>query len=79
MSFYLDRAYRIIHGDDFSRTFIHISAYHFLQMGRRNIKEILKSNKKNSQIHFSQRILVRLICYTDLEEARRFVKEFKMS
>ena len=41
---YLDRACRIIHGDsktdDFSRTFIHVCAYHFLQMGRGKIKEI---------------------------------------
>ena len=44
-------------------------------MGRRKIKEILKSNKNNSQIHFAQRILARIICYTDLEEARRFAKD----
>ena len=76
---YLDRTYITIHGDsktdDFSRTFIHVSGYHFLQMGRRKIKEILKSNKNNSQIHFAQRILARLICYTDLEEARRLAKD----
>lgn len=77
---YLDRAYNItIHGDsktdDFSRTFIHVSGYHFIQMGRQKFKEILKSNKNNSQIHFAQRILARLICYTDLEEARRLAKD----
>ena len=70
---YLDRAYRIIHGDsktdDFSRTFIHVCTYHVLQMGRRKIKEILKSSKSNSQ-----QILGRLICYTDLEEVKRFLK-----
>ena len=44
-------------------------------MGRRKIKEILKNNKNNSQIHFVQRILERLICYTDFEEAKRFVKD----
>ena len=43
-------------------------------MGRRKIKEILKNNKNNSQIQFVQRILGRLICYTDLAKARRFVK-----
>ena len=79
---YLDRAYKIIHGDsktdDFSRTFIHDCANHLLQMGRRKIKEILKSSKKNSQIPFVQRILGRLICYTDLEEARRHVKDICM-
>ena len=45
-------------------------------MSRRKIKEILKNNKNNSQIHFAWRILGRLICYTDLKEARRFVKDF---
>ena len=34
---YLNRVYKIIHGDsktdDFSRTFIYVCAYHFLQMG----------------------------------------------
>ena len=40
----------------------------------RTFKEILKSSKNNSQIHFVQRILRRLRCYTDLEEIRRFVK-----
>ena len=74
----LDRAYRIIHGDskkdDFSRAFIHVSAYYFLQMGRREIKEISKNNKNNSQVHFFQWILGRLICYTDLKEARLFLK-----
>ena len=45
-------------------------------MGRRKIKEILKNNKSNSQIHFAWRILRRFICYTDLKEARRFVKDF---
>ena len=44
-------------------------------MGRRKIKEILKNNKNNSQIHFVQRILKRLICYTNLAKARRFVKD----
>ena len=52
---YLGRAYRIISGDsktdDFGRTFIHVCAYHFLQMGRWKIMEILKSSKNNSQIH----------------------------
>ena len=48
-------------GHDFSRTFIRIFAYHSLQMGRGKIKEILKNTKKNSQIHFVQRILGRLI------------------
>ena len=76
---YLDRAYNIIYGDsktdDFSRTFIHVSAYHFLQMERRKIKEILKNSRSNPQIHFLRPILWRLICYTDLEEARRFVKD----
>ena len=79
---YLDRAYKIIHGDsktdDFCRTFIHVCAYHLLQMGRRKIKEILKSSKNNSQIHFVQRILRRLRCYTDLEEIRRHVKDICM-
>ena len=79
---YLDRAYKIIHGDsktdDFSRTFIHDCANHLLQMGRRKIKEILKSSKNNSQIHFVQRILGRLICYTNLEETRRYVKDICM-
>ena len=76
---YLDRVYRIIHGDskidDFNRTFIHVCAYHLFQMGRGKIKEILKHSKNNSQIHFVQRILVRLLCYTDLKKARRFVKD----
>ena len=70
---YLDRVYRIIHGDskidDFNRTFIHVCAYHLFQMGRG------KHSKNNSQIHFVQRILVRLLCYTDLKKARRFVKD----
>ena len=74
----MGRTYRIIYGnnktDDFSRTFIHVCAYHFLQIGRRKIKEILKNNKSNSQIHFVQRILGRLIWYTDLAKARCFVK-----
>ena len=74
-----DRAYRIIHEDsktdDFSRTFIHACAYHFLQIGRWKIKEVLKNNKNNSQIHFAQKILGRLICYTDLEKIRCFVKD----
>ena len=35
----------------------------------------MKNSKKNSEIHFVQRILGRLICYTDLEEDRRFVKD----
>ena len=42
---------------------------------RRKIKKILKNNKNNSQIHFVQRILKRLICYTNLVKARRFVKD----
>ena len=44
-------------------------------MGRRKIKEILKHSTNNSQIHFVQRILGRLICYTDLEKARSFVED----
>ena len=44
-------------------------------MDRRKIKEILKNSKNNSQIHFVQRILRRLICYIDVERARRFVKD----
>ena len=44
-------------------------------MGRQKIKEVLKNNKNNSQIHFVQRILRRLIWYTDLAKARRFVKD----
>ena len=35
----------------------------------------MKNSKNNSEIHFVQRILGRLICYTDLEEDRRFVKD----
>ena len=42
---------------DFSQTFIHVCAYHFLQMGRRTIKKILKNTKNNSQTHFVQQIL----------------------
>ena len=49
---YSDRAHRVIHGDskkdDFSRTFIHVCAYLFLQVGRRKIKDILENNKSNS-------------------------------
>ena len=44
-------------------------------MGRRKIKEVLKHSTNNSQIHFVRRILGRLICYTDLEEARSFVED----
>ena len=44
-------------------------------MGRRKIKEVLKHSTNNSQIHFVQRILGRLICYTDLEKARSFVED----
>ena len=62
---YLDLAYRIVHGDgkkdDFSRTFIHVCAYHFLEMGKRKIKEILKNTKNISQINFAQRNFGRLI------------------
>ena len=76
---YLDRAYRIINGDsktdDFCRTFIHVCAYHFLQMGRWKIMEILKSSKNNSQIHFARRILGRFICYIGVEDVRHFVKD----
>ena len=43
-------------------------------MGRWKIKEILKNIKNNSQIYFAQRILGRLICYTDWAKVRRFVK-----
>ena len=59
----------------FSRTFIHVCAYHFLQIGRREIKETLKTNKNNFQIHYVQRILGRFIYYIDLAKARRFVKD----
>ena len=45
-------------------------------MGRRKIKKILKNNKNNSQTDFAWRILGVLICYNDLKEARRFVKDF---
>ena len=76
---YLDLAYRIVHGngkkDDFSRTFIHVCAYHFLEMGKRKIKEILKNTKNISQINFAQRNFGRLICYIGEEEIRRFVKD----
>ena len=76
---YSDRAYRIFHGDskkdNFSRTFIHVCAYHFLQMGRRKIKKILKITRNNPQIHFVQQFFGRLICYIGVEEVRRFVKD----
>ena len=76
---YSNRAYRIFHGDskkdNFSRTFIHVCAYHFLQMGRRKIKKILKITRNNPQIHFVQQFFGRLICYIGVEEVRRFVKD----
>ena len=60
---------------DFSQTFIHVCAYHFLQMGRRKIKKILKITRNNPQIHFVQQYFGRLICYIGVEEVRRFVKD----
>ena len=51
----------------FSRRFIHVCAYHFLHMGRRKIIETLNFNV--------QRLLGMLICYSDFEEARPFVKD----
>ena len=44
-------------------------------MGRRKIKEVLKYSNNNSQVRFAQRILRRLICYTDLAKARSFVED----
>ena len=44
-------------------------------MGGQKIKEILKNTKNKSQIHFAQRIFGRLICYIDVEEVRRFLKD----
>ena len=57
------------------RLFMFVHIIEFLQMGRWKIEETLKNNKNNSQIYFVQRILGRLICYTDFEEARRFKKD----
>lgn len=41
----------------------------------RKIEEILKNNENNFQSHFVQKFIGRLVCYTDLNEARRFVKD----
>ena len=47
---YLDRAYRAIHGEsktnDFSGTFIHVSACHFLQMGSRKFLKLARTTLK---------------------------------
>ena len=68
---FLNLAFRIVHRSSkkygFSRRFIHVFAYHFLPMGWRKINEIFNFTV--------QRILGRLICYIDLEEARPFVKD----
>ena len=44
-----------------AETFMNVYAFHFLQMGRWKIKEILKNTKKNSQIYFVQPALDRFI------------------
>ena len=44
-----------------AETFMNVYAFHFLQMGRSKIKEILKNTKKNFQIYFVQPALDRFI------------------
>ena len=64
---------------DFSQTFIHVCVYHFLQMGRRKIKEILKNTKNNFPTHFVQRILGRLNATLVWKKLDVLWKIFKLS
>lgn len=59
--------------DDFSWTLIHVFSISFTNSEKNWGNS--KKQRDNFQSHFVQKFIGRLVCYTDLNEARRFVKD----
>ena len=73
---YLNRTFRItekINQQDITNSStkitLHICSYHVLKM---NFEKLKKCTKKNSIIHFCQRLLGRLICFENLGDITKF-------